>query len=47
MPSPTPPEKVLAAARKFTHEKFARQHRYAIGPAYRPAAPPRATGIKS
>jgi hypothetical protein len=31
MPSPTPPEKVLAAARKFAREKFAhRQHRYAM-----------------
>ena len=30
MPSPTPPEKVLAAARKFAREKFALQHRYAM-----------------
>lgn len=30
MPSPTPPEKVLAAARKFAREKFADQHRYAM-----------------
>jgi hypothetical protein len=30
MPSPTPPEKVLAAARKFAREKFASQHRYAM-----------------
>jgi hypothetical protein len=30
MPAPTPPEKVLAAARKFAHEKFALQHRYAF-----------------
>jgi Relaxase/Mobilisation nuclease domain len=29
MPAPTPPEKVLAAARKFAREKFA-QHRYAM-----------------
>jgi hypothetical protein len=30
MPSPTPPEKVLAAARKFAREKFGAQHRYAM-----------------
>jgi len=30
MPAPTPPEKVLAAARKFAREKFAVQHRYAL-----------------
>jgi hypothetical protein len=30
MPSPTPPEKVLAAARVFAREKFAGQHRYAL-----------------
>jgi hypothetical protein len=30
MPSPTPPEKVLAAARKFAREKFALQHRHAM-----------------
>ena len=30
MPSPTPPEKVLAAARKFARENFAQQHRYAL-----------------
>jgi len=30
MPAPTPPEKMLAAARKFTNEKFALQHRYAM-----------------
>jgi hypothetical protein len=30
MPSPTPPEKVLAAARKFAREKFALQHRFAM-----------------
>jgi len=30
MPSPTPPEKVLSAARKFAREKFALQHRYAM-----------------
>jgi hypothetical protein len=30
MPSPTPPEKVLAAARAFAREKFAGQHRYAL-----------------
>src|SRR5437870_5803877 len=30
MPAPTPPEKVLAAARKFAREKFALQHRYAM-----------------
>jgi hypothetical protein len=30
MPSPTPPEKVLAAARKFAREKFALQHRYVM-----------------
>jgi len=30
MPAPTPPEKVLAAARKFAKEKFALQHRYAM-----------------
>ena len=29
MPSPTPPDKVMAAARKFAREKFAR-HRYAM-----------------
>ena len=29
MPAPTPPDKVLAAARKFDREKFA-QHRYAM-----------------
>jgi hypothetical protein len=30
MPSPTPADKVLAAARKFALEKFALQHRYAM-----------------
>ena len=30
MPAPTPPEKVLAAARNFAREKFAVQHRYAM-----------------
>ena len=30
MPSPTPSEKVLAAARKFAREKFALQYRYAM-----------------
>jgi len=30
MPSPTPPDKVLSAARKFAREKFALQHRYAM-----------------
>jgi hypothetical protein len=30
MPAPTPPEKVLAAARQFAKEKFALQHRYAM-----------------
>ena len=30
MPSPTPPDKVLAAARKFAREKFASKHRYAL-----------------
>jgi hypothetical protein len=30
MPSPTPPDKVLAAARKFAREKFGGQHRYAL-----------------
>lgn len=30
MPSLTPPEKVLAAARKFAREKFALQHRYVM-----------------
>jgi hypothetical protein len=30
MSSPTPPDKVLAAARKFAREKFALQHRYAM-----------------
>ncbi len=30
MPAPTPPEKVLAAARSFAREKFALQHRYAL-----------------
>jgi hypothetical protein len=30
MPAPTPPEKVLAAARMFAREKFAVQHRYAL-----------------
>jgi hypothetical protein len=30
MPAPTPPEKVLAAARKFAREKFALQHRYVM-----------------
>jgi len=30
MPSPTPPEKVLAAARKFAREKFGTEHRYAM-----------------
>jgi Relaxase/Mobilisation nuclease domain len=30
MPSPTPPEKVLAAARAFAREKFAGQLRYAL-----------------
>jgi len=30
MPSPTPPEKVLAAARQFAREKFTSKHRYAM-----------------
>ena len=30
MPAPTPPEKVLAAARVFAREKFALEHRYAM-----------------
>jgi hypothetical protein len=30
MPSSTPPDKVLAAARKFAREKFALKHRYAM-----------------
>jgi hypothetical protein len=30
MPSPTPPNKVLAAARTFAREKFALNHRYAM-----------------
>jgi len=30
MPSPTPPDKVLAAARKFALEKFGTEHRYAM-----------------
>ncbi len=30
MPAPTPPEKVLAAARVFAREKFAVRHRYAL-----------------
>ena len=30
MPSPTPPEKVLAAAKHFAQEKFGLQHRYAM-----------------
>jgi hypothetical protein len=30
MPAPTPPEKVLAAAREFAREKFALKHRYAM-----------------
>jgi hypothetical protein len=30
MPHPTPPEKVLAAARAFAREKFAGQHRYVL-----------------
>jgi hypothetical protein len=30
MPAPTPPEKVLAAARRFAQEKFGAQHRYAM-----------------
>ena len=30
MPCPTPPQKVLAAARVFAREKFALQHRYAL-----------------
>jgi hypothetical protein len=30
MPSPTPPQKVLAAAKNFAREKFALQHRYAL-----------------
>jgi hypothetical protein len=30
MPAPTPPEKVLAAARSFAREKFALKHRYAL-----------------
>jgi hypothetical protein len=30
MPSPTPPQKVLAAAKTFAREKFALQHRYAF-----------------
>ena len=30
MPAPTPPEKVLAAAREFAREKFGLKHRYAM-----------------
>jgi hypothetical protein len=30
MPAPTPPDKVLAAARTFAREKFGAQHRYAM-----------------
>jgi MobA/VirD2-like, nuclease domain len=30
MPAPTPPEKVLAAARAFARDKFGVQHRYAL-----------------
>lgn len=30
MPAPTPPEKVLAAARSFARENFALKHRYAL-----------------
>ena len=30
MPSPTPPDKVLAASRKFAREKFGGRHRYAM-----------------
>lgn len=30
MPSPTPPKKVLAAAKQFARENFGAQHRYAI-----------------
>jgi Relaxase/Mobilisation nuclease domain len=30
MPAPTPPQKVLAAARKFAQEKFALRHRYVM-----------------
>jgi hypothetical protein len=30
MPSPTPPGKVLAAAKVFAREKFGAQHRYAM-----------------
>lgn len=30
MPAPTPPEKVLAASRKFARERFAGRHRYAM-----------------
>lgn len=30
MPAPTPPEKVLGAARNFAREKFGSQHRYAM-----------------
>jgi hypothetical protein len=30
MPSPTPPDRVLAAARVFAHEKFGAKHRYAM-----------------
>lgn len=30
MPAPTPPEKVLAAARSFAREKFGVRHRYAM-----------------
>jgi hypothetical protein len=30
MPSPTPPQKVLAAAKVFAREKFALQHRYVL-----------------
>jgi hypothetical protein len=30
MPAPTPPEKVLAASRKFARERFGGRHRYAM-----------------
>jgi len=44
MPSPTPSQKVLAAAKVFAREKFALQHRYALALHTHQRAPARSLG---
>ena len=47
MPTPTPPEKVLAAARVFAREKFGVRHRYAMVVHTDQAPPSRSSGRES